>query len=475
MAGLWGGRFEQSPDSFFKKFNASFPFDYRLIRCDIRGSLAYCNALGRVGVLSGEEQKAISAGLQSILKDLEDDPKFVTAVLDQFEDVHDFVEATLGQRIGNAAKKLHTGRSRNDQVATDFRLYIREEVDHTLLQIHQLQEAIVIRAEAEQDVILPGFTHLQKAQAITWSHFLLSYFQMLERDKARLIDARKRLNILPLGSGALAGNNYPIDRQLLANELGFEAISQNSLDATSDRDFVVEVLSGLSLIMVHLSRLSEDLIIYCSSEYDYLRMSDAVSTGSSLMPQKKNPDALELIRGKSGRVQGNLMAMLTVLKGLPSCYNKDLQEDKELMFDGFDTAMGSLAVMKTVISSLVINPKKMLNACKTGYLNATDLADYLVSQGTPFREAHHIVGRIVLAASEDQLGIEDLSLERLQEFSSAFAADVYPLLTPEAMVAAKKTTGSTAPDMVRQAIDDARSTLTSSPLALGREFLRHGY
>ncbi|SME94544.1 argininosuccinate lyase [Pseudobacteriovorax antillogorgiicola] len=457
---MWGGRFEEGPDQVFVRFNASFPFDRKLVFYDIQGSQAYGQALFDAGVLSQEDFDKITMGLEDLKDRLEANPEDLDqAVNEGYEDVHGYVEDSLSAMIGDAAKRLHTGRSRNDQVATDFRLYTRDAIDQLCADIKCLQETLLQKAEENFDAILPGFTHLQKAQPVAWPHYLLSYNEMLKRDWGRLQDTRKRVNVLPLGSGALAGNNYDLDRIKLAKSLGFDGVTSNSLDATSDRDFVVETISAIALTMVHLSRLAEDLIIYCSSEYSYVEMSDLVATGSSLMPQKKNPDALELIRGKSGRVFGHLTSILSVLKGLPSCYNKDLQEDKEGLFDAVETASISLKVMTTVIGTLKVKPEVMLDACKTGYLNATDLADYLVAQGLAFREAHHVVGEIVLYALRKGVAIEELSLEELQTHSAQIRDDVYAAISLQQSLAAKKSWGGTSPERVREALDLAKKMM----------------
>ena len=441
-------------------FNDSFRFDKALLDYDIQGSIAYAHALKKAGVLNELEESSLLDGLNKLKEKLSDTPDFFFSEISKYEDVHEFVESFLFSTVGDVAKKLHTGRSRNDQVATDLRLYVRNGLEVVHGKVRDLQKTILHRAHREQHVVMPGFTHLQKAQAITWSHFLMSYFEMLERDATRIADCRARLNVLPLGSGALAGNNYDIDRDSIAAELGFSEVSKNSLDATCDRDFVIESLSCMSIIMSHLSRLAEDLIIYCSSEYSFISMSDQVATGSSLMPQKKNPDALELIRGKTGRVYGSLMGILTVVKGLPSSYNKDLQEDKEGLFDSFDTLFGSLTVMETVVSTLTVNEDAMRQSCKKGFLNATELADYLVARGTPFRESHHIVGQIVQAAQKAEVGIEDLLLDVMRQFSQSIDEDVYGYLSIESMINGKKTVGSTSQVQVAAAIEDRMKTFS---------------
>lgn len=452
MSSLWGGRFDEAKGDLFKQFNDSFCFDRKLVFCDIAGSKAYAKALLAAGVLSSDENARISAALSDLESELKTNPSLMDNLDFTPEDVHEFIEHTLVQKIGDTAKKLHTGRSRNDQVATDLRLYLKESLITIDAATADLQKALATQAAEHTETLLPGFTHLQKAQVISWGHYLMSFVEMLSRDRRRLAFCKEQADVLPLGSGALAGNNYAIDRTLLAKELGFSEVSRNSLDATSDRDFVVEALGAFSLIMTHLSRLSEDLIIYCSSEYSYVTMGDAVATGSSLMPQKKNPDALELIRGKTGRVAGNLQGLLTTLKSLPSCYNKDMQEDKEGYFDSETTVLNSLKIMTKVITSLEINEETMLKACRSGYLCATDLADYLVAKGISFRDSHHIVGSIVQHAIRVDKPIEDLDLEVLQSFHNEIGQDVYPILEPRAMLEAKKTYGSTHPDQVKDQV-----------------------
>lgn len=460
MKSLWGGRFSGTADEYFDAFNRSFPFDQRLFEADVKGSLAYAAGLHRAGILDDEEYQSLVKGLNELLHKAEQNPGWVAAgVAEGFEDVHAFVESRLGDLVGDAARKLHTGRSRNDQVATDMRLFLRDAIDHTVARIVALQKTLLERAEEDPEAPLPGYTHLQKAQPVLWSHYLLSFFAMLDRDKARFLDARGRVNIMPLGSGALAGNNHAIDRRAMAADLGFADITENSLDATSDRDFVAEFMSAASLTMVHLTRLSEDLIIYNSNEFGFVTMSDQVSTGSSLMPQKKNPDALELIRGKAGRVFGHQMALLTTMKGLPSCYNKDMQEDKEGFFDCFDTLDGCLTVMETVIRTLGVRFDRMRESTRDGYLNATDLADYLVAKNIPFRRAHHLVGEIVVFALKEGVPLGDLSLEQFRTFAVEVDEDVYEALKLETTVGAKVSYGGTAPVRVREALARARDSL----------------
>ncbi|HSK64102.1 MAG TPA: argininosuccinate lyase, partial [Pyrinomonadaceae bacterium] len=395
---LWGGRFTGKADPQFAEFNNSFRFDRRLFEVDIRASVAYCAALERAGVLPAEEAAQIRNGLESVLA--EGVPAKSAA-----EDVHSYVEARLVELVGDVGRKLHTGRSRNDQVATDFRIWMREALDALNGFVRQAQEALVEFAEANRDVVIPGYTHLQRAQPVLLAHWCLAYFEMLARDRERFAETHRRVNVLPLGSAALAGTSFPIDREVLAASLGFESVARNSLDAVSDRDFCVEFLSGCSLVMVHLSRLAEDVILYATSEFGFIVLGDAIATGSSLLPQKKNPDSLELVRGKAGRVFGDLMGVLTMLKGLPLAYNKDMQEDKEAVFDAFDTVLSSLKVSATVIRNINVTQPSL-----GGYMNATELADYLVRKGMPFREAHEMVGKIVMRAIELGKELEEMSI-----------------------------------------------------------------
>lgn len=460
MKSLWGGRFSEKQDDFFFTFNASFRFDVRLAEVDVIGSMAYARALSRCRIFNEEELGKVNAGLEQILQKIRKEPEWLEESLQAgYEDVHSFVEMELTKLVGDLGKRLHTGRSRNDQVATDLRLYVRETIDRFLSTLADLQDSLLKQAEANTHAILPGYTHMQKAQPILFSHYMLSFYEMLKRDASRLRDCRKRVNVMPLGSGALAGNSLSVDREALAKDLGFEGITANSLDATSDRDFALEFLSVSSISMMHLSRLAEDLILYCSDEFKFVRMGDQVSTGSSLMPQKKNPDALELIRGKTGRAYGNLMTLLTVMKGLPSCYNKDMQEDKESLFDSIDTWQISLKVMKLVIDTLTLHPETMLREAHKGYMNATDLADYYVAKGVPFREAHHLVGEIVLHAIKAGQTLGDLPLADYQSFYPGTDNEVYRAVSLESVLAKKASAGGTAPDRVREALKAARSDL----------------
>src|SRR2546425_3189253 len=412
---LWGGRFTGGADPSFAKFNNSFAFDRRLFEVDIRASVAHCNALVHASVFSVEEAGKIKAGLQTILDRGLGDGDYFDEL--ESEDVHSFVEARLVELIGDAGRKLHTGRSRNDQVATDLRLWLRDAIDQLGSRVRSLQEALLDLAERKREAVLPGYTHLQRAQPILFPHWCLAYFEMFARDRERLVEIRKRVNVSPLGSAALAGTSFAIDREAVARELGFEGISRNSVDAVSDRDFCVEFVSACSLIMVHLSRLAEDVILYATSEFGFLELGDAVATGSSLMPQKKNPDSMELVRGKAGRVFGDLLSLFTIMKGLPLAYNKDMQEDKEALFDTVDTVNACLRMTAIVLQNTQVNEESAREAASQGYLNATELADYLVRKGTPFREAHESVGRIVLHAIERGVELNELSLDEMKAFS----------------------------------------------------------
>jgi argininosuccinate lyase len=450
---LWGGRFQGEADPQFAEFNRSFPFDRRLFEVDIRASIAYCAALERAGVVSPAEASKIREGLERISERGVDPDSSA-------EDVHSFVEVRLIELVGDTGRRLHTGRSRNDQVATDFRLWVREALDDLRGSIREAQTALLEFAEANRDVVIPGYTHLQRAQPVVLAHWCLAYFEMLARDRERLVDTRRRVNVLPLGSAALAGTSFPIDREVLAAELGFESVARNSLDAVSDRDFCVEFLSACALLMVHLSRLAEDVILYSSSEFGFLLLGDAIATGSSLMPQKKNPDSMELVRGKAGRVFGDLVGILTTLKGLPLAYNKDMQEDKEAVFDCFDTVSGCLQVTSTVMRNVTVNKERALAAATSGYMNATELADYLVRKGIPFREAHEVVGKVVMRAVEVGNEIQQLALAELQEFSKLIDADVYGSLTLEATLNSKSEIGGTARATVNAALETARTSLS---------------
>ncbi|HYW74215.1 MAG TPA: argininosuccinate lyase [Pyrinomonadaceae bacterium] len=456
---LWGGRFKGEADPAFAEFNRSFGFDRRLFAVDVRASIAHCEALVAAQVLTPGEGQQIQSALQSILESRKRVPGYFEELA--AEDVHSFVEARLIALVGDLGRKLHTGRSRNDQVATDFRLWVRAQIDTTRADLKQVQTALLDFAETNRNVVMPGYTHLQRAQPILLAHWCLAYFEMLTRDRDRLRETRRRVNVLPLGSAALAGTSYPIDRAAVAHALGFDSVSRNSLDAVSDRDFCIELGAAASLIMMHLSRLAEDIILYASSEFGFFELSDAVATGSSLMPQKKNPDSMELVRGKTGRVFGQLVALLTTMKGLPLAYNKDMQEDKEAVFDATDTVLACLQVTATVLRNVQVNVARAHEAATLGYLNATELADYLVRKGVPFRQAHEMVGRIVMRAIERGCELNDLSLAEFKSFSPLVADDVFPALSLTETLKTKSQPGGTAPDRVNEALAAARNTLAA--------------
>ncbi|MDM1707246.1 argininosuccinate lyase [Thiopseudomonas alkaliphila] len=453
----WGGRFSEPVDAFVARFTASVDFDQRLYKHDIMGSLAHAKMLTKVGVLTAEECQAITDGLQAILQEIEAG-EFEWRV--DLEDVHMNIEARLTDRIGITGKKLHTGRSRNDQVATDIRLWLRDEIDAILAEITRLQEGLLGLAEAEADTIMPGFTHLQTAQPVTFGHHLMAWFEMLSRDYERLVDCRKRTNRMPLGSAALAGTTYPIDRTITCELLGFEAISGNSLDGVSDRDFAIEFCSAASLAMMHLSRFSEELVMWASAQFRFIDLPDRFCTGSSIMPQKKNPDVPELVRGKSGRVFGALMGLLTLMKGQPLAYNKDNQEDKEPLFDAADTLRDSLRAFADMVPAIKPKREFMREAAIRGFSTATDLADYLVGKGLPFRDCHEIVGLAVRYGVEQEKDLAEMSLDELRQFSDKITDDVFEVLTLEGSVNARNHIGGTAPAQVRQAVQRGRKLLS---------------
>ncbi len=452
----WGGRFNEPTDEFVKIFGASVFFDKVLAPYDIQGSIAHATMLQEVGLLSKDERSQIIEGLTAILTEIKAN-KFDWSV--DLEDVHMNIEARLVAMIGDAGKKLHTGRSRNDQVATDIRLYLREQLDVIDNEIKRLQVALLELAEKEASTILPGFTHLQAAQPISFGHHMMAYFEMLVRDSERLIDCRKRLNTMPLGSAALAGTTYPIKRERTAELLGFERICVNSLDGVSDRDFAIEFLSVASIIMMHLSRFSEELILWSSAQFDFIELPDSFCTGSSIMPQKKNPDVPELVRGKTGRVYGNLTSMLTIMKSQPLAYNKDNQEDKEPLFDSVDTLIACLRVFADMVPTIKTKRDNMYNSTKKGYTTATDLADYLVKKGLPFRDAHEVVGLSVAYGLKTQKDLGELSLEELQKFDVRIGSDVFDILSLEGSLCARDHLGATAPNQVKKAIKAARNHL----------------
>ncbi|MFL6647743.1 MAG: argininosuccinate lyase [Sulfurifustaceae bacterium] len=454
---LWGGRFGDATDAEVARFTASVDFDRRLYHYDIMGSIAHVRMLAHVGVLTAAEGDAIVQGLQQIEAEI-DAGRFQWR--SDLEDVHTNIEAQLIERVGELGKKLHTARSRNDQVATDLRLYLRDGIDAALDALKRLQEAVLGRAEREADTIMPGFTHLQIAQPVTLGHHLLAWFEMLVRDGARLRDARRRVNVLPLGSAALAGTSYPIDRVYTAKLLGFDAVAQNSLDAVSDRDFAIEFVGACALLMMHLSRMSEELVLWSSPLFGFVELADAYCTGSSIMPQKKNPDIPELVRGKSARVQGHWVTLLTLMKAQPLAYNRDNQEDKLPVFDALDTTLSSLTVYAGLIETMAVNRERLAQAASQGYATATDLADYLVRKGVPFREAHEIVGRAVRRGIESARDLSEFALEELRAFDARIDADVYDVLTPSGSVQSRRHVGATAPAQVRAAVDEARRRLT---------------
>ena len=450
---LWGGRFTQPTDKFVEEFTASIEFDKRLYHQDIRGSIAHARMLGKQGIIPFADVEAIVHGLQQILEQIEAG-EFDFSI--SLEDIHMNIEARLSAKIGEAGKRLHTGRSRNDQVALDIRLYLRDEIVEIILFLDLLIEALLDKAEAHLDVIMPGFTHLQTAQPILFSHHLMAYVEMFKRDKARLEDCFKRVNVLPLGAGALAGTTFPIDREYVAQQLDFPEISRNSLDSVSDRDFAIEFLADSSILMMHLSRFSEELVLWSTSEFKFIELSDSFCTGSSIMPQKKNPDVPELVRGKTGRVYGNLMALLTVMKSLPLAYNKDMQEDKQPLFDTIDTVKGSLKIFSDMIKEMHIYEQSMRRAAARGFSTATDVADYLVRKGLPFRDAHEAVGNSVKYCLENEMDITELSLAEWQLFSPYFDGDIFEAITIEASVNARNIPGGTARDRVWSEITRSR-------------------
>ena len=458
MMTLWGGRFEGETDALMRRFNDSFGFDRRLYAADIRGSIAYAGALVRAGLISEGERATLVQGLEQVRAEF-DEGTFEVAPGD--EDIHTAVERRLGELVGEVAGKLHTGRSRNDQVTTDLRLYLLDEMAHLEEAVVELQTAIVEKAEAHLDVLMPGYTHLQQAQPILFSHWLMSFFWKLQRDRERLVDVVKRTQVCPLGAGALAGNPFDVDREALAQELGFEAVTPNSIDAVNDRDYAVEFLAWAALTQVHLSNLAEDLIIWASRDFGFVEINDAYATGSSLMPQKKNPDALELMRGKSGRVIGHLTGLLTTLKGLPTAYNKDLQEDKEGLFDAIDTLKMELPIAAGVINTLEVKAERMAAALDEAMLT-TDLADYLVRRGVPFRQSHHLVGEVVRRAEDAGVALSQLPLSEYQTISPAFGEDVYDVFDFERSVEARAAEGGTAPSAVRVQIERAQAKIDGS-------------
>lgn len=453
---LWGGRFTKETNQLVHNFNASLSFDQKFYHQDIEGSIAHVKMLAKQGILTTEDRDAIIEGLEGIRRDLESGALAFTA---EHEDIHSFVEAVLTERIGEAGKRLHTGRSRNDQVALDMKLYTRDEIDELDGLVKSLLKELLKLMEENLDTYMPGFTHLQKAQPITLAHHMGAYFEMFDRDRSRLSDIRKRMNYCPLGSGALAGTTYPLDREYTAELLGFDGPTLNSMDSVADRDYVIELLSALSTIAMHLSRFCEEIIIWNTNEYQFVEIDDSYSTGSSIMPQKKNPDIAELIRGKTGRVYGALVSILTTMKGIPLAYNKDMQEDKELTFDAIDTVKGCLALFTGMISSMTFKKDAMEASAKNGFTNATDAADYLVNHGVAFRDAHGIVGQLVLYCIEKEIALDDMSLEEFQAISPVFEEDIYDAISMQTCVKKRMTIGAPGQDAMKKVIEACRERL----------------
>lgn len=455
---LWGGRFTKETNQLVHNFNESLSFDQKFYRQDIRGSIAHVTMLAKQGILSEQDKVDIIRGLESILKDLESGELTISAD-SGYEDIHSFVEGTLTERIGQAGKRLHTGRSRNDQVALDMKLYTRDEIDEIDGLVKNLLEELLAVMEENVDTFMPGFTHLQKAQPVTLAHHVGAYFEMFSRDRLRLHDIRERMNYCPLGAGALAGTTYPLDRDYTAELLDFYGPTLNSMDSVSDRDYLIELLSALSIISMHLSRFCEEIITWNTNEYRFVEIDDSYSTGSSIMPQKKNPDIAELIRGKSGRVYGALMSLLTTMKGLPLAYNKDLQEDKEFAFDAIDTVKGCLALFTGMIASMTFRKDVMEASAKNGFTNATDAADYLVNHGVPFRDAHGIVGQLVLACIDRGIALDDLPLEEYKKISPVFEEDIYEAISMKTCVEKRLTVGAPGQEAMRKVIGIYRKRL----------------
>ncbi len=449
MAQLWGGRFTKETDKLVYNFNASISFDQKFYAQDIRGSIAHVTMLQKQGILTKEEKERIIEGLNGILRDVENGTLQIT---DEYEDIHSFVEANLIERIGDAGKKLHTGRSRNDQVALDMRLYTRDEIGEIDALLKELLEVLLDLMKEHTETYMPGFTHLQKAQPVTLAHHLGAYFEMFKRDRLRMKDIKKRMNYCPLGAGALAGTTYPLDREYTAELLGFDGPTLNSMDSVSDRDYLIELLSAMSTVMMHLSRFCEEVILWNSNEYQFVEIDDAYSTGSSIMPQKKNPDIAELVRGKTGRVYGALMSLLTTMKGIPLAYNKDMQEDKELVFDAIDTTKGCLALFTGMVRTMRFQTGRMEDSAKNGFTNATDAADYLVNHGVPFRDAHGIVGRLVLYCIDRNIALDDMSLEEFKAISPVFEEDIYDAISMKTCVEMRNTIGAPGKSAMEQAI-----------------------
>lgn len=449
MAQLWGGRFTKETDKLVYNFNASLSFDSKLYKQDITGSMAHASMLAKQGIIEEQEKEEILKGLKSILEDIENKKLEFT---EEYEDIHSFVEANLIDRCGDVGKKLHTGRSRNDQVALDMKMYVRDEIGEIDLLLKELLTSIYKIMSENVHTYMPGFTHLQKAQPVTLAHHFGAYFEMFKRDRSRLADAKKRLNLCPLGSGALAGTTYPLDRAYTAEVLGFDGPTLNSMDSVADRDYLIETLSALSTVMMHLSRFCEEIIMWNSNEYRFVEIDDGYSTGSSIMPQKKNPDIAELVRGKTGRVYGALMSILTTMKGIPLAYNKDMQEDKEFTFDAIDTVKGCIALFNGMISTMVFNKDNMEKSAKNGFTNATDAADYLVNYGVPFRDAHGIVGRLVLHCIDKGISLDEMSLEEYQEISPVFKEDIYEAISMKNCVEKRNTIGAPGAEVMTKVL-----------------------
>ena len=457
---LWGGRFTKEENQLVHNFNESISFDQKFYRQDIAGSIAHVTMLAKQGILTEEDRDAIIAGLKSIREDIDNGTLKITT---ESEDIHSFVEANLIERIGDAGKRLHTGRSRNDQVALDMKLYTRDEIDETDALLKGLLEVLLKLMEDNLHTYMPGFTHLQKAQPVTLAHHVGAYYEMFRRDRGRLADIRKRMNYCPLGSGALAGTTYPLDREYTAELLDFDGPTLNSMDSVSDRDYLIELLSAMSTIMMHLSRFSEEVIIWNTNEYKFVEIDDAYSTGSSIMPQKKNPDIAELVRGKTGRVYGALTSLLTTMKGIPLAYNKDMQEDKELVFDAIDTTKGCLALFTGMLKTMRFNNARMEESAKHGFTNATDAADYLVNHNVPFRDAHGIVGRLVLYCIEKNIALDDMSLEEFKAISPVFEEDIYEAISMKTCVDMRNTIGAPGKNAMEAVIRAERQYLKEQP------------
>ena len=455
---LWGGRFEKETSRMMDDFHSSISFDKRLFAQDIRGSMAHAKMLRRQGIISAQDEQAIQQGLAGILKDMQEGK---ISFPPESEDIHMLVESILTERIGDAGKRLHTGRSRNDQVALDMRLYAKDSCDETLSALLALEETLLRLAQEHAETVMPGYTHLQRAQPITLGHHLMAYFEMFRRDVGRFLHAREASDVSPLGSGALAGATYPLDREFVARELGLSAVTHNSLDGVSDRDFLLDYMSAAAIGMMHLSRFCEEMVLWSSIEFGFVTMSDEFSTGSSMMPQKKNPDVAELARGKTGRVYGDLMALLTVMKGLPLAYNKDMQEDKESFFDARDTYLGCLRIFTEMLRTASFRTDRMRRSANDGFANATDCADYLVKKGLPFRDAHAVVGRLVAHCLEKQCAIDELPLDELRRFSPVFDQDVYGAISLSSCVSARSLIGGPAPERVLLEVEAGRQWLAS--------------